>query len=263
MSQTQSDPTETPPPTHPATATTTTTPHAAGGAADDDPLSHLHKMSTTAGLGSGEYVAVNGAAVFALLLGLASALTLLEEVLLVIPLTAIIVGVIAWRQINQSNGTQTGKGLLAIALLCALGFGGFVVAKETTRGFRTREDREAINRTVIEFGDKVKAGDLTGAYHMFSERFHQAVDAERFNQQMKLVRESEIFGKVKDTQWNGLADFQSDPQTGNRYAITKLKMNFDKTTMPVEIDVTLRKEGARWVFEGMPTFFPPPSQGRQ
>src|SRR5215218_496972 len=77
---------------------------------DDDPLSHLHKMSTTAGLGSGDYVAVNGAAVFSLLLGLASMLSMLEEILLIIPLACIIVSVIAWRQINHSNGTQTGKG---------------------------------------------------------------------------------------------------------------------------------------------------------
>src|SRR5688572_29594402 len=137
MSQTRSDPTHTE--TRPATQLAGgggSAGAAAGG--DDDPLAHLHKMSTTAGLGSGEYVAVNGAAVFALLLGLASMLALLEEVLLVIPLTAVIVGIIAWRQINQSNGTQTGKGLVAIAMLFAVGFGGFVVARETTHGMRTR-----------------------------------------------------------------------------------------------------------------------------
>ena len=256
MSQTQSDPTQTPPRPVPAPASTTP-----AGGVDDDPLSHLHKMSTTAGLGSGEYVAVNGAAVFALLLGLVSALTLLDEVLLVIPLTAIIVAVIGWRQINQSNGTQTGKGLIAIALLCALGFGGFVVARETTRGLRTRDDRAAVNRTVIEFGDKVKAGDMTGAYNMFSERFRQNVDAERFNRQMGMLRESEIFGKLKGTQWNGLADFQTDSATGQRFAITKLKMTLDKTE--VDVDATLRKDGERWVFEGMPTFFTTQQQQQQ
>jgi hypothetical protein len=258
MSQTQSDPTETP--ARPPAQTAGGNASGATAAGDDDPLSHLHKMSTTAGLGSGEYVAVNGAAVFALILGLFSTLALFETILLVIPLAAVIVAVIAWRQIAESNGTQTGKGLVLVALLLALGLGGFVVAKETTRGLRTRDDRAAINRTVIEFGDKVKAGDLTGAYNMFSENFRKAVDVERFNRQMNLVRESEIFGKLKDTQWNGLADFQSDPETGNRYAITKLKMNLDKTT--IEVDATLRKDGAKWVFEGMPTFFPPPSQGR-
>lgn len=215
-------------------------------------------MSTTAGLGSGEYVAVNGAAVFAMLLGLASALSLLDEVLLVVPLTAIIVAIVAWRQINQSNGTQTGKGLVALALVLSLGFGGFVVAKETTRGIRTRDDRAAINRTVTQFGDKVKANDMDGAYAMFSDRFRQAVPAERFNRQMGMLHESEIFGKLKDAEWNGLADFQSNPANGERYAFTKLKMNLDKTQ--IDVETTMRKDGARWVFESMPTFFPPERQ---
>src|SRR5829696_1587984 len=154
MSQTQSDPTQTPP--RPAPAPTQTT-SAAGGAAgvDDDPLSHLHKMSTTAGLGSGDYVAVNGAAVFALLLGLASMLTMLEEILLVIPLACIVVSVIAWRQINQSNGTQTGKGLIVAGLVCAFAFGGFIFAREATDDLRTRGDRTLIKKTVEEFGAKL------------------------------------------------------------------------------------------------------------
>src|SRR5205085_1507862 len=50
-----------------------------------DPLAALHKMSTTAGVASQQYVAVNGAAVLAALLGFASALTILSPVLLVVP----------------------------------------------------------------------------------------------------------------------------------------------------------------------------------
>ena len=259
MSQTQSDPTQTE--TRAATQRTGGGGAAAASAAvADDPLSHLHKMSTTAGLGSGEYVAVNGAAVFALLLGLASMLTLLEEVLLVIPLTAVIVGVIAWRQINQSNGTQTGKGLVAIAMLFALGFGGFVVAKETTRGLRTRDDRAAIRRTITEFGEKIKTNDMTGAYNMFSERARGAITPELFNQRLGMVRESELFGKLKDTEWNGLAEFHTDDATGQRLALTKLKMNLDKTV--IDVETMLRKDGDKWVFETMPTFFPPPERAR-
>ncbi|MEA2710680.1 MAG: hypothetical protein QOF78_3281 [Phycisphaerales bacterium] len=238
-----------------------TDPRPAQSPPGDDPLSHLHKMSTTAGLGSGEYVAVNGAAVFALILGLFSALTLFEEILLILPLTCIVVAIIAWRQINQSNGTQTGKSLVAVALACALGFGGFVVIKETTRGLRTRDDRAAINRAVIELGDKIKAGDMTGAYLMFSDNFRQTVDTERFNRQMNLVRESELLGKLKGTEWNGLAEFQNDAATGQRYAFTKVKMNLDKTTLDVE--TMLRKDKGRWIFENMSTLFPPPERPRQ
>jgi hypothetical protein len=75
------------------------------------------------------------------------------------------------------------------------------------------------------------------------------------------VRESELFGKLKETQWNGLADFQTDNATGQRYAMTKIRLILDKTT--VDVDATLRRDGTRWVFEGMPTFFPPQQQQQQ
>jgi hypothetical protein len=146
-----------------------------------------------------------------------------------------------------------------MALLLSLGLGGFVVAKETTRGYRTREDRKIIAQTITEFGDKVKADDITGAYTMFSERFHQNVALERFTSQMNFLRESELFGKLKGTDWNGLADFHVDDASGQRFAFTKLKMNLDKTQ--IDVEATLRKDGQRWIFENMPTFFPPQQQG--
>src|SRR2546421_5328731 len=119
MSQTQTDPSQSSPTQSPAAPK--------APLVDDDPLAHLHKMSTTAGLGSGDYVAVNGTAVFALLLGVASALALMTEVLLIIPLVCVVAAVVAWGQIRHSNGTQTGKGLVIVAMALGLGLGGFVL----------------------------------------------------------------------------------------------------------------------------------------
>src|SRR4051794_6725127 len=89
------------------------------GANGDDPLSHLHKMSTTAGLGSTDYVAVNGVAVATIFMGLASSLALLDVTLLAIPLVTVVLAIIALRQIANSNGTQTGR---------LLAWGGLVLA---------------------------------------------------------------------------------------------------------------------------------------
>src|SRR6266496_4787827 len=102
MSQIEQDPSSSAPPSPSASSANTS---AAPLPPGDDPIAHLHKMSTTAGLGSGDYVAVNGAAVFALLLGIASALILFEDYLLVIPIACVIVSIVAWIQINHSNGT--------------------------------------------------------------------------------------------------------------------------------------------------------------
>ena len=247
MTQTQTDPSQTQPPRPP-------------GADDDDPLSHLHKMSTTAGLGSGDYVAVNGAAVAALLLGLASGLTLLGLILLVLPIACIVVSVIAWRQINQSNGTQTGKGLVIVGLICALAFGGFVVTRETTRGWRTRQDRMAIARTIAQFGDKIQGGDVAGAHAMLSPRMQQGVPMERFKQTADFVRQSDLYGKLSETEYNGLVEFNNDDETKQYFASTRMRMTLDKGK--IEQNVVLRKEGDQWLFEGMEAFFPP-QQGQR
>src|SRR3989442_50419 len=102
-----------------------------GAGGGDDPFLKLHKMSTTAGLGSGDYVAINGTAIASLLLGIASALVLFgAHLLLLIPLAGVVCGILAFRQIADSNGTQTGRGLAAVGLLLSLGFGGFSIGKE-------------------------------------------------------------------------------------------------------------------------------------
>src|SRR5438046_6344222 len=90
--------------------------------AQSDPLGSLHKMSTTAGVGSGDYVAINGVAVWAMVLGLASSLAILDAVLLIIPIAAIIFAIVALRQIANSNGTQSGRVLASAGLTLALGF---------------------------------------------------------------------------------------------------------------------------------------------
>jgi hypothetical protein len=255
MSHTQTDPSQqssSSPPAGPSTG---------AAVVDDDPLAKLHKMSTTAGLGSGDYVAVNGTAVFALLLGFASALTLLEDVLLILPLACVIASVVAWRQINHSNGTQTGKGLIVLGLAAALVCGGFVVARKATEGIRTREDRQAIGTIVSQWGQKIAAGDYDGAYAMFSERFQQSMDRKTFEERLGFVRENALYGKLKETKWNGLAEFQTDDATGRKFAQVKMTLYFEKTELPET--VTLGRHEGKWLIENMPTIFPPARQPGQ
>jgi hypothetical protein len=255
MAQTQSDPSQ---------KSSTIAPSSSAGAGapvDDDPLSHLHRMSTTAGLGSGEYVAVNAFAVFALILGLASLLTLIEELLLVIPVACVVISIVAWRQINQSNGTQTGRGLIAIALLCAIGIGGFVVARKATEGVRTRNDRVAIDKTLVEWGGKIKSGDLEGAYKMLSDHFQEAVPFDMFKVRMEFFRKSDLYGSLQNTTTNGLVGFQNDPATNQQFATTKMTMQLDRTQVVEQ--VSLRKSGDQWIIENLPTLLPPPPDPNQ
>src|ERR1051325_9373441 len=90
----------------------------------DAHLAQLHRMSTTAGVTNLDYVAVNLTSIFALLLGLASALAFLHWAFLAVPLVGIIFAIISLRQINNSSGTQTGKGLAITGLILCLLLGG-------------------------------------------------------------------------------------------------------------------------------------------
>src|ERR1700677_2549038 len=94
-----------------------TGPTSQSASAETDALAHLHRMSTTAGLGSQEYVAINVTSIIAVLFGVASLLAVASPVLLVFPVVGVILSVAAIRQINHSNGTQTGKGLAILGLL--------------------------------------------------------------------------------------------------------------------------------------------------
>src|SRR3954462_15428509 len=96
---------------------------------DDDPIAHLHKMSTTAGLGSGDYVAVNAVAVVAALAGLASTLALADNVLFLIPLVGVVLAIIPLMQISHSNGTQPGRAIAVGGLILSLLFTGLVGAR--------------------------------------------------------------------------------------------------------------------------------------
>src|SRR5438046_5220936 len=86
----------------------------------DDPIAHLHRMSTTAGVGSQEYVAINNLAVIAALLGLGTALAFVHIFFVILGLAGIACGTIAMLQIRDSNGTQGGRGLAWTGIVLSL-----------------------------------------------------------------------------------------------------------------------------------------------
>src|SRR5437763_244038 len=100
----------------PDVAQTTPTADSTSPTQADAHLASLHKMSTTAGVTNLGYVAVNQTAIVAALLGLASALAFFGWLLLVIPIVGVVFAIVAIRQINDSSGTQTGRGLALLGL---------------------------------------------------------------------------------------------------------------------------------------------------
>jgi len=227
-----------------------------------DPLAKLHHMSTTAGLGTTEYVAINPMAVASILLGLASSLCLLDNILLVIPVAAIICSLIAIRQIRNSNGTQTGKGLVTLGLVLAIGFAGFIGSRAATAAIRTRADREAIASLVDDLGKRLKNSDYDGAYTLFSSRFHDRIKQQVFVDRWTYFRDKSV-GNVSNLEWNKQAAFEYDRATGVPMAYSIVIMSFPKLADPSRQEVIFAKspEG-KWEIEDLPSLFPQQMQGQ-
>jgi hypothetical protein len=224
-----------------------------------DPFLQLHKMSTTAGLGSGDYVAINGTALAAILLGIISAFMLLNSaVLLVLPVAGAFCGILAFRQIGQSNGTQTGKGLAGIGLLLSLGFGGYYLGSQSIDTIRTRSDRNQIITLIGNFGQLIGHGDYHGAYNLCDQRFQQRITEPVFTERWKTTNSSPMIGTITGMEWNNVLAFDLDTVTGDRVASSMVMIHFSKISGVDRQGTAFRKIDGEWFIDDMPGMFPPP-----
>jgi hypothetical protein len=235
---------------------------AAVAAAEDDPFLRLHKMSTTAGLGSGDYVAINGNAIAAVLLGIASAFLLMgTNLLLILPLAGIVCAILALRQINDSNGTQTGTGLAALGLLLSLGFGGFFTGTEAVAAIRNHADSEQIVDLIHEFSADVKAGDYAKGYALWDARFQSRVPLNTFTGQWDRFASMSI-GRITDIDWNHLMEFDNNVVTGEREASGQIVLSFANVPGKDRQPIEFRKLDGKWWFYDAPVLFPVAAPGQ-
>jgi hypothetical protein len=228
---------------------------------DPDPLGKLYHMSTTAGVGSQDYVAVNVVSVVAVLLGLASSLALLDPMLLAMPLLAILFAAIALWQIGSSGGTQTGRllawGGIALAVLFTAMEGTRIAAEHR----RDAEDRQAIASLVDQLTQAIRSDQMDQAYALFSSDFRERVPMDKFKGEMRLVQENPGYGKFQSLSLTGDLLFEGGYDEDVRQAVTRLEMRFDKHAAGV-IQVIFRRRDDIWSIDNLPELFPPPSQQR-
>jgi hypothetical protein len=225
--------------------------------ASADPLRSLHKMSTTAGVGSQEYVAINLAAVWAVVLGLLSFLALLDNVLLIVPVIGTLFAIVALRQISQSAGTQAGRGIAAIALLLCVGFGGFTLAGQVHETREDRADRAAIAAQIEQLGRDVKDGKWESAYGRFSQEFRARVPQQKFADELGFLRKSQLYGDLTSTSWNEHVRFEGAAGGEVRFAETVMLIRWDKSPDPLRLNTVLRRRGGQWYLEGLEGMFQP------
>jgi hypothetical protein len=213
-------------------------------------------MSTTAGVGSHEYVAVNPMAVAALLLGVASLLVFLHDVLLLIPLAGIVCAIIAWRQIKNSNGTQTGRLMALAGLVLCLLVGGGRLASRVIGGWSSSADKAEIQRLISELGTHLRHQEYQAARDRFTPRFKQRVSQQQFVDAFKDMQTHPATGGIKGMEWNRRVEFEEDPQLKTRLAYTMAFFSFNNAPEPGRVTVVLLKEGDRWQIDDLPLMFP-------
>ncbi len=222
-----------------------------------DPLSSLYWMSTTAGVATQEYVAINNIAILAFLLGVASLLALIAPILLVIPLVALVCGLVAWSQIRRSNGTQSGTALAVLGLLLALGTAGFVVVHKATQSMRTRADSRSIETLVRQMGEYVSGGRYGDAYALFSPAFRKRLDGPTFESRWRAMQQFAGHSVVGMSS-NGNFQFEPVADSDDLLALTKAVLRFQGVDEPSRYLVKLFKTSGRWYVEDVPELFPAP-----
>ena len=220
-----------------------------------DPLSKLHKMSTTAGLASQQYVAVNIAAVMAALLGVASGLSVFSPLLLVIPVVGTIVALAAWRQISNSNGTETGKPLAAIGLLFSLLMGGGVMGKEVFDHAKARSDAREMESVVARLDTAIRAGKYDAAHQLFDIEFRTRVSLEAFRSQWELIQKPDASGLLKSMKWNEvLPQYEKIEGDTAFVGVIFVRVKFDRSEGAFTF--IFRRAGDGWQITGIPDLFP-------
>ncbi len=238
-------------------------PPAAAGpdAAGDDPFLRLHKMSITAGLGSGDYVAISGLSIAAVLLGVGSLLVLFHvHLLLLVPLAGLVCGVLAFVQIGRSNGTLTGRGLALLGLVLSLGLGGYEGSQVVIAWQKARADQTQVIDLIHRLGDDVVAGNYQDAYDLCDPDLRSYVTRPVFEGVWQNVRHSALLGTMIGLDWNGQLTFENDPLTNQRVAGGMVFIKFNSSPEPVRTDMVFRAGDHGWRVSRIPQFFVPPGQ---
>jgi hypothetical protein len=234
---------------------------AASEAVHSSHLEHLTKMSTTAGLGSGDYAAISPLAVSSMVIGLLGALALLNDFLLPVPAAAMVCGIIALRQIRRSNGTQTGKALAWAGVVLGGGIFFSLVGYYVYQEMRNRPDRQAIVQVIRDFDAACAKQDYKAAYQFFSQPFRERVSEDQFVKTLSGSREGVLaqLGSLEHVDWNQQIVF-IDSETGPRSAVVGGLLKFQNHNEMSRQPIEFVEVNGKWVIRDLSTIFPPPKK---
>ncbi len=228
----------------------------------DDPIAHLHRMSTTAGVGSQDYVAINNLAVAASLLGLGTALAFVHIFFVILGVAGIAVGVIALTQIRNSNGTQGGKGLAWLGIVLSVLLAGAFAASAAAAWSREQEDRRQINQLIEGVGKAVMANDYPKAHSYYDEEFRKRWPLAQFESKWKEYQNPEFPGPLKELSGNNQFSFWTNA-AGKDLADTQAVVKFEKAPTSGRFVTRAQKMDGGWKIVSMEIFEPRGPSGPQ
>jgi hypothetical protein len=236
------------PPTQPQTAAPANPDDAA------DPLHNLYRMSRTAGLGSGDYVAINNTSILALILGLAGVLSMLYPLLLIVSAAALVCGIMALVQIRSSNGTQSGRTFAIIGILSALGLGGLAGARLAIAGLETHREEAAIDNLVQRLSGLLVEKKYEQAYQTcFSDGFKSQFTQQEFVDRWRPFER--YGGGIKSFDWGKHADIQSVRGSDVKRAAAGSVLRFNTAGEVATQNIGFSKENGEWRIEGIQSLF--------
>ena len=234
------------------------------GNAPADPLAGLYHMSTTAGVGTQEYVAINPTAIAALILGLGSVLAMFTDLLLVIPAAGLICAIIALVQIRHSNGTQGGKGLAILGLVLSIGLGGGRAGYAAYMGLRTTADERQIAQIINQLGQDIAAGNYDKAYGTFDQSFRDRVDLPKFEQAFKEFNNVPQLGPIQSMEWNHESVYTEEkPDTGVVLGYAMALFHHANNPQPRRLIISFQKSAGVWRPIDVEGMFPAKKQQQQ
>ena len=227
---------------------------AAAVAPDADPLHNLYRMSRTAGLGSGEYVAINNTSVVAFLMGLAGVLALLLPALLLLALAAVVLGVMALVQIRSSNGTQTGRGFAIAGILLALAFGGTTGGKIAMARAEQRSAEAKVAQAIGRLSEQLVGRQYDQAYDtLFSEKFKKDFTPEVFTTRWEGIDQNT--GPLESVRYGGRTEFEAARGAAGRKAHARALFKLAKAPEESPLIIEFLEHDGEWVIESISEIF--------
>jgi hypothetical protein len=214
-------------------------------------------MSTTAGLGTGDYVAVNVTSVVAVVFGLASLLAIFNSVLLVFPIVGVILSIVALRQVTNSNGTQTGKGLAILGLVLSGAITATIFSLQAWETFQRRADQDALASLSDKYGQLISQDKFDEAYDLFDAGFKDRVSKQAFVVHLTAIQHNSNLPPIDQITWNGLAEFHPGDE-GSQTADAVIKVHFKGIQGEERLQARFHqlKDGP-WLINNIPDQFPP------